>query len=229
MFAVLFEVQPRDPHQWDAYLGYAKMLRPELEAIDGFVDNVRYRSLTRPDWILSLSSWRNEKALVRWRTRARHHDVQVKGRERVLADYHLRIGQITADSDVPPGYRLEEQRLDVTETGAGNSITLTNPLQPYQEGRIEESAADSVARELGLRTDAIGLVSWDVFDGVLTPGNPILLQSWRDEDCAAAASLPATSGLRSRTARIVRDYGMYDRRENPQYYPDIAKVNGAQS
>ena len=80
MFAVLFEVHPHT-EQWDAYLDYAKMLRPELEAIDGFVDNIRYRSLTRPGWILSLSSWRDEKALVRWRTRARHHDVQAKGRE----------------------------------------------------------------------------------------------------------------------------------------------------
>ena len=44
MFAVLFEVNP-DTDQWDAYLGYAKMLRSELEQVDGFVDNIRYRSL----------------------------------------------------------------------------------------------------------------------------------------------------------------------------------------
>src|SRR3984957_6412260 len=41
MFSVLFEVRPRGD-QWDAYLDYAKMLRPELEQIDGFIDNVRY-------------------------------------------------------------------------------------------------------------------------------------------------------------------------------------------
>jgi hypothetical protein len=46
MFSVIFEVQPKSD-QWDAYLGYAKMLRPELEQIEGFVDNIRYRSLTR--------------------------------------------------------------------------------------------------------------------------------------------------------------------------------------
>lgn len=55
MFAVLFEVQPRS-ERWDAYLSYAKGLRPELEKIDGFVDNIRYRSLTRDGWLLSLSS-----------------------------------------------------------------------------------------------------------------------------------------------------------------------------
>jgi hypothetical protein len=33
--------------------------------IDGFIDNIRYRSMTRPGFILSLSNWRDEKALVR--------------------------------------------------------------------------------------------------------------------------------------------------------------------
>jgi len=53
---------------------------------------------------------------VRWRTRVRHHDIQVKGRSEVLADYHLRVGQVTTDSHVPEGNRLEEQRLDVTKS-----------------------------------------------------------------------------------------------------------------
>ena len=35
--------------QRDNYLGYARMLRPELETVDEFVDNIRYRSLTRVD------------------------------------------------------------------------------------------------------------------------------------------------------------------------------------
>ena len=54
MFSVIFEVCPKS-EQWDAYLDYAKMLRPELEQVDGFVDNIRYKSLTRKGWILSLS------------------------------------------------------------------------------------------------------------------------------------------------------------------------------
>jgi heme-degrading monooxygenase HmoA len=62
MFSAIFEVQPR-AHQWDAYLGNAKMLRPELDEVAGFVDNVRYKSLTREGWILSLSDWRDER---RW-------------------------------------------------------------------------------------------------------------------------------------------------------------------
>jgi hypothetical protein len=32
------------------------MLRPELEQVEGLIDNIRYRSLTREGWILSLST-----------------------------------------------------------------------------------------------------------------------------------------------------------------------------
>jgi hypothetical protein len=56
MFSVIFEVQPR-PEQWDTYLGAARMLRSELEQVNGFIDNVRYGSLTRVGCIRSLARW----------------------------------------------------------------------------------------------------------------------------------------------------------------------------
>src|ERR1700675_678503 len=141
MFSVIFEVHPRTG-QGDNYLGSAKMLRPELEKVDGFVDNVRYRSLTRDGWILSLSGWRDEKALVRWRTRAKHHEVQEKGRSEVLLDYHLRVGQVTQDTRLPNGYALHEQRLDVTETGEGTTVTLIDATRPSES--VKQANADDV-------------------------------------------------------------------------------------
>jgi heme-degrading monooxygenase HmoA len=223
VFPVLFEVDPHDD-QWDAYLSYAKMLRPELENIDGFVDNVRYRSLTRDGWILSLSDPRDEKALVRWRTRARHHDVQVKGRDHVLADYHLRVGQITQDSDLPDGQVLLEQRLDETEVGRGTTVTLLD--SSYDADLIKQSSAADVAGRLGLNAHADGLLSWDVFEAVLSPGDTIVLLSWRERanaDSFREVTKPGNT-IRLRQIRIIRDYGMYDRRENPQYYPDVARA-----
>src|ERR1700740_1028481 len=118
MFSVIFEVHPK-LEQCNSYLANAKMLRRELEKVDGFVDNIRYKSMTREGWILSLSGWRDEKAVVRWRTMMRHHIVQEKGRSEILLDYHLRVGQITQDTHLPQGYTLEEQRLDETEAGEG--------------------------------------------------------------------------------------------------------------
>ena len=43
---MIFEALPNKAN-WDYYLGNAKMLRPELEQVEGFVDNIRYVSLTR--------------------------------------------------------------------------------------------------------------------------------------------------------------------------------------
>src|ERR1700733_8095809 len=129
MFSVIFEFHPK-PDQYDAYLGNAKLLRPDLEAIDGFIDNLRYKSLTRDGCILSLSQWRDEKAVVRWRTQMRHHMVQEKGRTEILLDYHLRVGQITQDTHVPEGHTLQEQRLDETEGGEGTTIVLIDAKRP---------------------------------------------------------------------------------------------------
>ena len=123
MFSVIFEVR-HTPDEWDSYLGNAKMLRPELEQVEGFIDNIRYKSLTREGWILSLSGWRDEKALVRWRTAKHHHEVQERGRNQILADYHLRVGQVTQDTEIPEGGQLLEQRLDETEVGEAKAITL---------------------------------------------------------------------------------------------------------
>lgn len=219
MFAVIFEVHPR-AEQWDAYLSNAKLLRPELERIDGFIDNIRYRSLTREGWILSLSSWRDEKSLVRWRTHPGHHGVQEKGRAEILMDYHLRVGQVTEDTRLPEGHVLREQRLDETQVGAGTTVTLINAKRPAQWA--EPSDAADCAAYLGLDANAAGLVAWDVFDAVLEPGNLILLLSWKAQDAARVFEdplrLPADGRLRR--VRVVRDYGMFDRREAPQFYPE---------
>jgi heme-degrading monooxygenase HmoA len=219
MFSVIFEVHPNKAN-WNDYLDNAKMLRPELEKIDGFVDNIRYKSLTRDGWILSLSNWKDEKSLVRWRTHTRHHEVQQKGRDEILADYHLRVGQITADDHIPAGYALTEQRLDETEVGEGAAITLINASRP--SGFTERTESDELAKQLGFRPWASASVSWDLFDAVLTPGDLILLISWKDDSVAQSyeRGFAPKGAARIRRVRIVRDYGKYDRREAPQYYAD---------
>ena len=216
MFSVIFEVHPKDD-QWDAYLGDAKMLRPELEGIDGFVDNVRYRSLTRQGWILSLSGWRDEKAVVRWRTTMRHHIVQEKGRSEILLDYHLRVGEITQDTQLPEGQILRDQRLDETEIGEATTLTFVTATRPA------EVDPTKTAERLGLDRHADGLVRWDIFEAVLSPGEFILMLSWRDKDAAQAFAVPPERRLRR--IRVVRDYGMFDRREAPQYYPPVSRTD----
>jgi heme-degrading monooxygenase HmoA len=220
MFSVQFEVHPKQD-QFDAYLGYAKLLKAELEEIDGFVDNIRYASLTRDGWLLSLSNWRDEKALVRWRTHAHHHEVQAKGRFEVFVDYHLRVGQLTVDTRLPEGCELSEQRFDLTEAGDGDTVVLIDA--PRTEEAAQDATPAQLARWLGLGPDAYGLTFWDVYDAVLKPGDLILQTAWQDETAARAfeASVSLPDDGRLRRVRIVRDYGMYDRRETPQYYAEV--------
>ena len=225
MFAVLFEVQP-NPAREDAYLDRAKALRPELERIDGFVDNLRYRSLTRAGWLLSLSTWRDEKSLVRWRTHAAHHVVQAEGRGGVLLDYHLRVGEVALDTQPPAGQALRMQRLDETEVGLGTAATVLDArLDP---GWARSAGAAAVAAALGLDAQAPSLVAWDAFDAVLAPGDAIALATWRDADAARASLADLRSeGVRRRQVRIVRDYGMFDRREAPQHHPAVRRPEAA--
>src|SRR5215469_15561217 len=124
MFAVIFEVTPKQ-ERWDEYLGLAKLLRPEIEKIDGFIDNERFESRRAKGRLLSLSTWRDEKAVIRWRTLAVHHQVQEKGRFEVFQDYHLRVGEFTADTQVPAGLDLRQQRLDDTEIGDAKFVTIS--------------------------------------------------------------------------------------------------------
>jgi heme-degrading monooxygenase HmoA len=220
MFSVLFEVHPR-LERWDSYLAHAKMLKPELEAIDGFVDNIRYRSLTREGWLLSVSGWRDEKSLVRWRTQVRHHDAQLEGRTTILLDYHLRVGQITRDSRVPPGQEIREQRLDETEVGDAKCVTLLD--RGAMANGIEGKPPAAVAAALGVDPKCEGLVEWDAYEAVLTPGDVIAMCSWKSDAAADAAEAQAghVEGVRRRRVRVIRDYGMFDRREAPQYYPGV--------
>jgi heme-degrading monooxygenase HmoA len=218
MFAVVFEVQPRSD-RWDDYLGLAGALRPKLLAIDGFIDNVRYGSKRRDGWVLSLSTWRDEKSLVRWRTEALHHDAQSKGRDEVLQDYHLRVGEVTLDTRPPAGHAVREQRLDETETGEAKLLTIIEMRRPEAHG--ESVSIETIARNLGLPHHADGLVEWDVFEAILTPGEMLMLLAWRDADAATAGEHSVPPGARRRHVRVIRDYGMFRREEAPQFYPAV--------
>jgi pimeloyl-ACP methyl ester carboxylesterase/heme-degrading monooxygenase HmoA len=94
--AVIFEVIPAEGKKQE-YLDIAAKLKPELEKIDGFISIERFQSLTHPEKILSLSFWRDEGAIKKWRNLELHRDAQAKGREYIFKDYHLRIADVVRD------------------------------------------------------------------------------------------------------------------------------------
>src|SRR4029453_17173204 len=96
MIAVIFEVQPKPGRKQD-YLDIAASLWPALEKIDGFISIERFESLYQPGKILSLSFFRDEKAIESWRTTEAHRVAQAKGRREIFADYRLRIAGVIRD------------------------------------------------------------------------------------------------------------------------------------
>jgi len=218
MFLAIFEVHPR-AGRFDDYLALAKRLRPTLEKIDGFVDNERFESKRRPGWILSLSTWRDEKSMVRWRTTGLHHMIQKQGRAEIFEDYHLRIGDVTADTNAPLAAPVHEQRFDETEIGA--KFATVTELIPQRDA--VPSPQIDMWSSLGSDIPYEGMIDYDLFGSIYNPGKVALLALWKDASSVGQwtpVKPPGIEMLRHRNVRIVRDYGMFDRRESPQFFSD---------
>ena len=96
MIAVIFEVEPQTD-KTEEYLDIAAQLLPIVREIDGFISIERFESLTQPGKILSLSFWRDEDAIKKWRNIDEHRQAQHEGRNSIFFDYRLRIAKVVRD------------------------------------------------------------------------------------------------------------------------------------
>lgn len=96
MIAVIFEVEMK-PGRGRDYFDLAARLRPELEKIDGFVSVERFESLTNEGKFVSLSFWRDEEAVARWREHAEHRLAQARGKSEIFSDFRIRVAEVTRD------------------------------------------------------------------------------------------------------------------------------------
>jgi heme-degrading monooxygenase HmoA len=103
MIAVIFEVEMKPGRDQD-YLDLANHLRSELEKIDGFISVERFKSLSS-DKLVSLSFWRDEDAISRWREHAEHRLVQAQGKSDIFADFRIRVAEVVRD------YKLADRRV----------------------------------------------------------------------------------------------------------------------
>ena len=223
MFTVVFEVHPQAGRK-DEYLALAKYLKPILQTIDGFIDNERFESKRREGWVLSLSTWRDEKAVVRWRSQGEHHKVQEQGRNGIFSDYHLRVCEVTSDSHPPAGVEVIQQRLDATQTGAAKALAISE-ISPQPEATFS-AYPNLLPSHLGFDERAVGLTEYDIFESITSPGKMLLLTSWKSaENCAGWTpnEFAGVAELRHRRVRNVRDYGLFERREAAQYFPSVAR------
>lgn len=103
MIAVIFEVDLADGRM-EQYLALAADLRVELEAIDGFLSVERYQSISIPNRMVSLSFFRDERAVHQWRNTTAHRATQSRGRAGVFANYRLRVASVVRD------YGMEDRK-----------------------------------------------------------------------------------------------------------------------
>lgn len=205
MISQFFEVQVKEG-QADRYLDLAASLRLSLEAMGGCLFIDRFRSLTRNNLLLSYQVWQDEGSMTAWRVDAGHHVVQETGRAKIFADYRIRIAQV-----------IHEERPD-------NAAWRPERLSPYNDPKRRPPtfvvASESGSKELPVET------SWnrDAFESVYRPGVFAHLVDVPSSDAGVSLGRqffadPTTQYFR--VFEVMRDYGMFDRREAPQYYAPV--------
>ena len=87
---VLFEVTVKDGKMED-YLNMAAGLKSALSQTDGFIRSERFSSLAAEGKLLSMSVWKDEASVERWRNLAEHRMCQKHGREEDFVDYIITV------------------------------------------------------------------------------------------------------------------------------------------
>jgi heme-degrading monooxygenase HmoA len=208
MIGLFFEVQTREGHR-DQYLDLAASLKPALEKMGGCLFIDRFKSLTREHLLLSYQIWQDEGALTAWRVHGYHHKVQEIGREKVFADYRIRIAQV------------------IHEARPGQPVWQPDRRTPYNDPARRPPtyvlAAESKSAKLPVETE------WrcDAFESVYREGYFAHLIDLPDSQSgidfgARLFADPTTEYFR--IFEVMRDYGMYERAEAPQYYPPVERT-----
>lgn len=207
MMSLFFEVEIR-PGRKDQYLNLAASLKPSLEAMGGCLFLDRFRSLSRDNLILSYQIWQDDGAMTAWRVDGKHHDVQALGRTKVFSDYRLRIAQVICEMKPgQPVWRAEQRS------------SYNDPVRrPPTYVLVTESRRAQLAVPTEWRSDA--------FESVYREGQFAHLVDLPDDRSGLAfgerlLAEPTTEYVR--IVEVVRDYGMYDRTEAPQYYPPVSR------
>lgn len=103
MIVVVFQVEMKEGRAGD-YFDMAAALRGELTDIDGFLSVERFESLATPGRYVSVSFWRDEEAVIRWRTHSGHRVAQELGKSEIFSDFRISVAEIVRD------YRLADRK-----------------------------------------------------------------------------------------------------------------------
>jgi heme-degrading monooxygenase HmoA len=96
MIAIIFEFTPATGRKQD-YLDLAAGLSAEVKDFDGFISIERFESISNKGKFVSLSFWRDEEAVRKWRNLQKHREAQRQGRGGIFGSYRLRVAQVLRD------------------------------------------------------------------------------------------------------------------------------------
>jgi len=96
MIAVIFEFTPVEGRFAD-YKALADGLADDVRNSDGFISIERFESITGKGKFVSLSFWRDEEAVRKWRNLQKHREAQKKGRGGIFRSYRLRVASVLRD------------------------------------------------------------------------------------------------------------------------------------
>ena len=207
MISQFFEVQIKEG-QINRYMDLAASLKPALTAMGGCLFIDRFKSLTRENLLLSYQIWQDEGALTAWRAHAYHHEVQTIGREKVFSDYRIRVAQL------------------IHEARPGQPIWQPERRTPYNDPARRKPTYVLVTESRSAELPVSPEGSSDAFASVYREGQFAHLVELPDLQSGITFGdrlLAAVATEYVRIVEVIRDYGMYDRSEAPQYYPPIAR------
>src|SRR5262249_8178000 len=205
MIGLFFEVQTRPGHR-DQYLDLATSLKPALEATGGCLSIERFRSLTREDLLLSYQIWQDEGALTAWRVHGQHHKVQELGRERVFANYRIRIAQVIHEAKPRQPVWQPERRTPYNDPARRRPTYLLAAKQKTASLRVETEWRQVVFSSVYRGGQSAHLID------VPAPKPGIAFGAGLFAD-------PTTEY--SRVFEVMRDYGLFERAEAPKYSPPV--------
>jgi len=96
MIVVLFELQAM-PGQNQTYVDLVNKLTPLLKPMEGFISIECFQSTLNPEKVMSVTTWRDEEAVVKWRNVSAHLAAQKAGRDKIFKDYRVRVASVIRD------------------------------------------------------------------------------------------------------------------------------------
>jgi heme-degrading monooxygenase HmoA len=72
--------------------------------MEGFISVECFQSTLNPEKVMSVTTWKDEEAVVKWRNVNAHLSAQKAGRDTIFKDYRVRVASVIRD------YGLHERK-----------------------------------------------------------------------------------------------------------------------